>query len=261
MKMKKSGIDAGKKLSLIGGLALFVLYSLDCFVILPVRNMLASDIIYASNLVITNLLSLVSELVEVVAISVFYAALLWVVYRCGSKRGAVMLLIFAAATVYKYAANTAVSWAYDGSVPSSWVWDVVDVVFYTALEMLQMTVVFIFIKSVIMGYTERRDIRLRAAMKAGCESGEVSDEVYPFNCLYKKSNCLLRSAFICAVITVIAKGIGTIISDVWLIALYGLPKDASTWLLMAVNYISKVLFGFVVYFVTVWAMNLLNDKK
>ena len=259
--MKKNGIDTGKKLYLVGGLVLFVLYSLNCFVILPVSNMLASDILYASNLIITNLLSLISELTELVAISVFYAAILLTVYRCGAKKGARALAIFAAATAYKYVANMAVSWAYDGSIPASWAWDIVDVIFFTALEMLQTVIVFVLIKSVIVGYTEKRDMRLRAAEKSGCEVDTVPDDVYPINCLYKKSNCLLRSAFICATVTVIAKGIGAVVSDVWLIAMYGLPEDANTWLLMAINYISKVILGFVVYFVTVLAMNMLNDKK
>ena len=72
---RRSGFDFGKKMLLIGGAALFLLYSLNCFVILPVRNMLANDVIFASNLLVSNIFNVLSQLAEVVAISVFYATL------------------------------------------------------------------------------------------------------------------------------------------------------------------------------------------
>ena len=258
--MKKNQIDFGRRWLLAGTLALFVLYSLNCFVVLPLRNMLSSDILFADNLVIINLVSLLGELIEVAAISFFYAVLLLLIYRCGSKRGALAFIPFAAATVYKYCANTAVSWMYEGSIPSKWAWDIVNVFFYTALELLQLFIVFLFVKGVITLYTEKRDIRLKAARTAGYEGEAIAQDVYPFDRLYDRSNCLLRSAFICALITVIAKEIGSVVSDVWLIVLYGLPEDPITWLFMAVNYISKVILGFAVYFVTVWSMNILNKN-
>ena len=260
--MKKNGIDVGKrKLNLAGGAALFILYSLNCFLILPVRNMLASDVLFASNLVVINLLSLVGELLEVTAISVFYAVMLWVIYRYGSKSATGTITLFVVATVYKYAANTAVSWIYDGSIPTTWAWDIVDVLFYGALEFLQLLIIFAFVKGVITQYTEKRDLILRVAAKSDSDTTSVLECVYPFDCLYKRSNCLLRSAFICAVVTVISKEVGALVSDVWLIAVYGLPEDAVTWLHMLVSYVSKVLLGFVVYFVTVCAMNLLGVEK
>ena len=256
--MMKKRIDAGKKLYIIGGIALFLLYSLNCFVILPVRNMLASDVIFASNILLTNLLALLVELVEVAAISVFYATLLLVLYRFGEKKGAGMLAVYAAAAAYKYAANTAVSWIEDGSIPSAWAWDIANVVFYTALEMLQLLILFALVKRVIVAYTEARDMRNRAILKSGGEA--ENDGVYPFSRLYEKTNCLLRSAFICAVVTVIAKCIGSLISDIWLIALYGLPEEPGTWLMMVVNYLTMVIVGVVVYFVTVAGMNALYEK-
>lgn len=256
--MMKKGIDAGKRLYFIGGLALLLLYSVNCFVILPVRNMLASDIVFASNIVLINLMSLLSELLEVTAISFFYATFLLALYRCGARKGAAMLGIFAAVTAYKYAANTAVSWAYEGSIPSAWGLDIANVLFYVALEMLQLIILYALVQKMITAHTDARDVRNRAIEKAGGQAEK--DRVYPFTRLYEKSNCLLRSALTCAVVTVIAKCLGSLISDIWLIALYGLPEDPSTWLLMAVNYISMAIFGFVVYFVTVAGMNALFDK-
>lgn len=256
--MMKKRIDTGKKLYIIGGIVLFLLYTLNCFVILPVRNMLASDVIFASNILLTNLLALLIELVEVAAISVFYATLLLVLYRFGEKRGVGMLAVFWVATVYKYAANTAVSWIEDGSIPSAWAWDIVNVVFYTALEMLQLLILFAFVKGAIVAHADARDMRNRAILKSGGEA--ESDGVYPFSRLYDKSNCLLRSASICAVVTVVAKCIGSLISDIWLIALYGFPEEPGTWLMMAVNYLTMVIMGVVVYFVTVASMNVLYEK-
>ena len=245
---------------LIGGAALFLLYSLNCFVILPVRNMLANDVIFASNLLVSNIFNVLSQLAEVVAISVFYATLFLLIYRCGEKRGGKAFIVFAAATVYKYLANTAVSWIYDGSIPATWVWDVINVVFFTALEMLQMLVIFLISRGLISAYNEKREIRLKAAEKIGYTSDEYAEGAYPFKMLYDRSNCLLRSALVCAAVTVIAKGIGSLLSDIWLIAMYGFPEVATTWVMMLIGYGMKVIFGVGTYFVTVCAMNVLGKK-
>ena len=135
-----------------------------------------------------------------------------------------------------------------------------NVFFYTALELLQLFIVFLFVRNVITLYTEKRDMRLRAARTAGYEGEATTQDVYPFDRLYDRSNCLLRSAFICALITVIAKVIGSVVSDVWLIVLYGLPEDPITWLLMLISYVFIVISGVAVYFVTVWSMNILNKN-
>ena len=243
------------KLLFVGGAALFVLYSLNCFIILPVRNTLANDVIFASNLLISNTLSLLSQLVEVMAISLFYAALLLLIYHYGEKRSANAFVVFTAVTVYKYLANTAVSWIYEGSIPSTWAWDVVNVLFYTALELLQLFVIFLIVKGIICRYTEIRDIRARAAEKAVLGADVRIEEAYPFKNVYDKSNCLQRSALICAIVTVIAKGVGSLVSDVWLMLLYGLPEDPVTWIMMIISYVIKVILGAVVYFVTVYTMN------
>ena len=259
--MKRSGINSEKRLYLTGGLVLLLLYSLNCFVVLPVCNVLASDVIFASNVVVSNLMSLLGDLVEITAISAFYAALLLTVYKYGAKRGAGALLVFALLTLYKYTANTVVSWAFDGCIPSSWVWDIINVIFFSALEMIQMVIVFSFAKGIITAYTEKRDMRMRAADRLGVERIDAADDAYPFTSLYNKSNCLLRSAFICAVITVIAKVAGSLISDVWVIVLYGLPEDPMTWVTMAISYGSKVIFGVVAYFVTVWGMTFFIEVR
>ena len=256
MKTKKN--DAGRGFLLFGGLALFILYSLNCFLILPIRNVLASDILYASNLVAINLLSLLANIFEVVAISVFYAAMIVTPYLKGANVRSGAIPIFVAATVFKYAANTAVSWIYDGGIPTAWAWDVVNVFFFTALEAVQVLIVYSLVKGYVFENEQRCTLRA-----ASVSEGNTDDGVYPFSALYSRENCLLRSALACAVATFIAKIVGALLSDVWLIIAYGLPEDPVTWLYMGISYVSKIILGIVVYFAVVLAMNpmLVRNKK
>ena len=77
------------------------------------------------------------------------------------------------------------------------------------------------------------------------------------------SNCLLKSAFVCAVVIFVAKLFGALVSDVWLIIVYGAPKDAVTWLYMLLNYLSRIIIAAIAYLAVFISMTFLmkNTKS
>lgn len=249
-----------KRRMLICIISLFAIYSINSLIISPLTVVIANDIVY-SDTPIPTLLGYLSELLELCAIAVCYSVMITVIYDFGKKHIRPVFLVFGAATAYKYVANTLVFWGVSGSIPSLWAWDIVNVFYYTALELLQLLIVCIIVNTVIGRYVDRRKALERAMQKVGeCHEGAIP-KVYPFDKIYDRENCILWSIFFCALVTFTAKLCGALFSDIWLIITYGLPSEPKTWLLMILNYVSKIIFGAIVYFVMYVSVSKLLQKK
>lgn len=258
--MKITGKSVLEKRMLICVISLIAIYSINSLIISPLTGVISNDIVYSDTLIPT-LLGFLSELLELCAIAVCYSVMITVIYDFGKKHVRPVFLIFCSTTAYKYAANMLVFWGISGSIPNLWAWDVVNVFYFTALELLQLFIVYIIINTVIGGYVDRRTALERAMQKAGeCHEGAIR-EVYPFKKIYDRENCILRSIFFCALVTFIAKFCGTLFSDIWLIITCGLPSEPRTWLLMILSYVSKIIFGTIVYFVMYVSVSKLLQKK
>lgn len=249
-----------KRRMLICIISLFAIYSINSLIISPLTSVISNDIVY-SDTPIPTLLGYLAELLELCAIAVCYSVMITVIYDFGKKHIRPVFFIFGAATAYKYAANMLVYWGVSGSIPSLWAWDIVNVFYYTALELLQMFIVYIIVNTVIGKYVDKRTALERAIKKLGeCREGAIR-VVYPFEKIYDRENCILRSIFFCALVTFIAKLCGALFSDIWLIITYGLPSESETWLIMILNYVSKIIFGAIVYFVMYVSVSKLLQKK
>ncbi len=225
-----------------------VAYSVNCFVIPSIIYELDSNVLY-SDTPIPILLDYLNRSIELLAISFSYAVMLCLIFCSGVKAARPVLSVFTAAAVYKYLANTVMSWIDAGSIPSSFAWDIVNILFFATLEFLQILVIYYITKGIICRYTDMLAIKKKSGIEVEC--------VYPFKRLYDKGNCLLHSALICAVTTFAVKLGGVLLSDIWSIIAYGFPNEAVTWLLMLVSYASMTLFGAVVYIAVYFGMSLL----
>lgn len=249
-----------KRRMLICIISLFAIYSINSLIISPLTSVISNDIVY-SDTPIPRLLGYLAELLELCAIAVCYSVMITVIYDFGKKHIRPVFLVFGAATAYKYAANMLVYWGVSGSIPSLWAWDIVNVFYYTALELLQMFIVYAIVNTVIGRFVDKRNALERAVKKVGECQGAALTDAYPFKKLYDRDNCFLRSIFFCALVTFIAKFCGALFSDIWLIITSGLPNEIETWLLMILNYISKIIFGAIVYFVMYVSVSKLLQKK
>ncbi len=241
-------------------ITLFAAYSLNGFLLSPITFAVSGDIIYADT-VIPTLLGIIGELIELVAIAICYAVMISLLYDAGKLHIKPLFWLFLGSTLYKYTANTVISWIMGGSIPSLWIWDVVNILYYTVLELLQLYIVYMASVSVITRYTDKRAIIDKVQKKTGENSISCCPEPFPFNKLYDKENCLLRSAYFCALVTFIAKLSGTLLNDVWSMIVYGLPSVPVTWLLMILNYLSKVIFGAIAYFIIIAMLSRLLNKE
>lgn len=219
-----------------------VIYSLNSLVLLPIGRILTSNVIYA-NSVLPMAIGYIAELLEGVAVALFYGLALIAIYR--GKKSGVVFIAFASLTAYKYLADMAMEWVESGKVSELWIWEIIDVIYFTALEALLLLIVFALSRKIMSGYTDQKLLAERVFEKTG-EAIEYF-RVYPFEKLYDKSNCLLRAVMVCALATVVAKLLGDVVSDVAYIVSYGFPKQGITWVYMILNYASKLIFGIVSY--------------
>lgn len=258
--MVKADKTVLKKWILWSGIVFAVAYSLNCFLISPITSALTNDVVYADT-AIPTLLGYLNELLELGAISFLYAVLLLTVYRYGTGKTAGVFILFAVATLYKYTANTAYTWISDWKLPSLWGWDIVNIFYYTLLELAQLLIIFFLTRRIITRYTDKRLVMERALEKTGDTFTDTAEEAYPFVRLFDMKNCLLRSAFICALVTLVAKLAGSVISDAWLMIVYGAPKESVTWLLMILNYLTRIIMGSVSYMLVLISMIALNRSR
>ena len=192
-----------------------------------------------------------NTLVELFAMAVFYGVLIFGIYKfCPSGfKGAPFIFILT--TLYKYTANVFMDWYKNGSIPLEWIWDVIDVIFYTVLEAIPLLIVLALAKSIFKHHAEKE----RAFAKIG-----KSISVYPFEKIYDKSNPLQKSAFVCALVVFFSKLLGSLTNDIAAIIESGLPKETKTVWLMLTAYISNVIFGLLCFIITSLVLNNLMER-
>lgn len=221
-------------------------YTLYCFVIFPVLTYIGSDIAFEGTAV-PVLVEYLGKLVEALAISVAYAIILCGVFEFSSGNFKGGLLVFVLATLYKYAGNVVMDWATNGSVPASWIWDIVNVLFFTALETVQLLIVWTVIKHFAAKAREK---------DALAEGGAW----YPFGKIYDKSNPCLRASLFCALIVFLSKIFGLLVNDIYSLIVWGLPKKAVSWVIMSAYYLGELLFGIICYVVIIFTVTKLMDR-
>lgn len=244
-----------KRLYLLNAVSFAVCYSVCCFVILPIVFYMDSDIAYESS-VLPSILYYFKVILEIIAVSLAYATAIYGIYRLGNRNFRGIIVVFAASTAYKYFANVLVSWIFtEQSIPVGWFMDIVDVLYFTVLEAVQLLIVFCLAARFIGRYRNRYD----AVARLG-ESVSDGDRVFPLKWTYDKSNCISKSVFVCAVITFAAKTLGTLVSDVWNIILYRLPNSASDIAMMIFAYVLNAVLGALCYFATVFALTVIFER-
>lgn len=250
MKLSQNDLKLRNRLCLLSAVGFAVLYALYCFVLSPLYAAAKSNAAFDGTL-LPDVLYYLGRIAELLAISVSYGAMIYGIYRLSLSRVKLVPIIFLIATLMKYSSNMAVSWILSGGVSEEWLWDIINVLFYTALEVTQLCVVILFVNSVIKKQ-KRRD---NALAGTGNES-----EIYPFRKIYDKKNCLMRSAMISAVIVLVSKIFGQVVSDLYYIIVSGLPTRVNTVIMMLVSYTSNLVFCAVCYFVAVFTVMKLAEK-
>lgn len=226
----KENINNKAARKLYGLVALFfaVAYSIYCFAVLPLYFSLDANVDFANGF-LPDAVGYLGLAIENVAIFTFYGILICGIYRFGYYGFRGIVGVFAAATAYKYTANMLMSWVRGGAIPTTWIWDIVDVVYYTALELVMLWIIIAIVRRLIANSRQ---------------------QIPTFAKLYDKTNPLMRSALVCSIVTVCVKVLGNLVNDVIFIAEYGFDQYFASCISVIFNYISVLLLGLVCYTVS-----------
>ena len=231
--MKENNNKMGaRKLYGLAAACFAVAYSLYCFAILPLYFRLDSDVDFAGGF-LSDAVGYIGVAVENLAIFAFYGFLICGIYRFGYYGFRGIVGVFAAASAYKYAANMLMSWVRGGALPTTWIWDVVNIAYYTALELLMLWIVIAIVRRLIARSREQTPV---------------------FEKLYDSSNPLMRSALVCSVVTVCVKAFGNLINDIIFIVEYGFMSYLGSIISVLLNLASVLLLGVVCYAVSLFVV-------
>lgn len=250
--MSLDDLKAKKKSILLSCVTFAILYSLKCFLISPVRLMMTNDIAYSGS-ALPDILGYLGSTSEVIAMSVCFATIIYGIYNFGKSGAKAGSLVFVLFSLYKYTANMLVAWITDGGVPSEWIWDVANVVFFTAIEAILLAVILLTAGS-ILKKQKAKDAILKKAGKPVC--------IYPFKKIYDRENCLMRLSLSAALVVFCTKIFGLVVNDIYTMAISGLPTKFVTVISMTATYLANLLFGVICYITVIFVLSkLLGDNK
>lgn len=255
-EMKKADKAVLKKWISMSAIVFAVAYSLNCFLISPLTTIISNNVVF-SETVVPRLLEFLGGLIELIAISFCYATLLMSIYKWETQGVSKVFVTFTVATFLKYLVTVVIGWVDEGSVPLMWLLDLVYVLFYTLLELVPLFIIYKICSRIIIKYTDEHNFIKKIADKGGAE---MPRQAYLFDKVYDKKNCLLRSAYVCAIVTLISKLAGRALSDIMIIIDSGLPNEPITLLKMLIAYISMVIFGVMCYMFVYYSISLLSTK-
>ena len=215
-----------------------VAYSVYCFVILPLYFSVDANIDFSDG-VLPELIGYLGVAVENIAIFLFYGIMIFGIYRFGYSAFRGLFAVFGLAATYKYTVNVIVSWIRSGAIPTTWVWDIVSVVYYAALELFMLWIVTVAVRKII---------------------GQGRGQDVMFNKLYDSSNCLMRSAMACSIVTIAVKVFGNVVNDIMLLVDYGFSGYISLLGGVILNYVSALLIGVICYAVAAFTAAQLMAK-
>lgn len=228
-----------KRLYLLAALLSLIFNILLCFVLEPIYTSSSSNVAVMDWLPIV--MYYVCRAVEILSIFITYAIAIYGVYKFGARSFCGMIGIFAASTIVKYLFKTAVIWSYSGAVPLLWYMDLVDVAYFTALEVIQLLVAWALIARVASGKAR--------------EDGEVV-----FRRLYDRENRLMRAALCASIVVLAADLITRLFDDIMTILMFGAPERLMTVVLMVMAYLSTLIFGAICYLVLIFILSRLQGR-
>lgn len=247
MKLDDNKKALRKKLYLFSTVALVAIYTLNGLVVSPIYIGVINNIMYDGSALV-DVLFYLRRLLELVAVAVAYAVLVYGIYRftlSGFKGG---VGIFIGATLYKYSLNAIVDWINNGGIPTTWLIDILYVLYYSILELLQLALVL----AIVCALISRHWKAVEFCKKVG--KTDLVPEIFPFKKLYDKENCLLRSTLACSIVILLISLMTQAINDIMTIEKILDP------LLMIVAYLAEVVLAVICYIVMFVTLNICADK-
>lgn len=227
-----------------------LLYSIYCFAILPwyMDAGVNADIGLVQPIV-PELIDFLAKTVEILAISLFCAVVVYGIYSFGIKDFLGGYLIFCSLCTYKCIANVAADWISSRYIPSDFWLDIITALLNAIVELIPFTVAFFVIRFIV------KKRKLEPQIKVFCEREDKS-----FIQLFDPKDFTVAATMVCSATVLLTKLVGKVFNDALLIIAAGLPADPKTYLYMLLNYSLSILFAVFCYFVMLLVISFLGDR-
>lgn len=171
-----------------------LLYCLYCFVLVPLSIRFANDVVYADT-ALPTVIEIIYDTVEVLAISLSYAVLIYSVYRYGLSGSVASMIVFCVITLFKYFANLSMDWINYGFDVSELAGDLFVILLPFLLEILQYFAVVLISHKIISSYVTAKEKRNLQLIENGKEELSENFGVYPFSGVVNMKNPIMKVAF------------------------------------------------------------------
>jgi len=247
MKLDDNKKALRKKLYLFSAITLATLYTLNGLVVFPIYIGVLNDVMYEGSALIDILRNL-RRLLDMVAVSIAYATMIYGIYRFTFSQLKGNVGIFIGALLYKYALSVMVVWFSEGCIPTTWLIEIFYVLLDGIVEILQLAIVLTAVSSMI----SRHWRAVEYCQKIG--KADLIPEILPFKKFYGKENCLLKSVLTSSLVISLTLLIKRAIKDILTIEKILDP------LLMIVAYLAEIVLAVICYFVMYVTLNVCADK-
>ncbi len=235
--------------------------------IAPLRAITASDIAISSTL-LDDILKYVYDFLALVAYSVTYSLLIFSVFVLDRRHSVRIMVLHILTFFIAIPVNMLMDIPLYGSLGTT---DEIIIVFFVKLTdlifvLLQLLLVYLFALKYANRYLRKIAFASKTAKKAKkAKRGDnviLTDirqeelSVFPINKLFDFKNPILSSALAMSIVIVAVKIITRIINDIS----WGAPTSLGEVAIMAVYYLSDIVYGAVAYFVAIFVFTSLYDK-
>lgn len=180
-------------------LALCCLY---CFVLVPLSLRFATDVVYAST-ALPTVIEMIYDTVEVIAISLAYAVVIYSIYRYTLSESTVTIVIFCLVTLFKYISNLAMDWINYGIDTDELPRDLLLILLPLLLEILQFMLVVWIANRVMVAHRAAVQKKLSLIPSEDRAAVDTDRVVYPFSGIVNMKNPIMRCAFFAGVVIIV----------------------------------------------------------
>lgn len=218
----------------------------------PLYFSLENNTIYRGT-AITITLKYISDLFELISFGSAYAAIIFSLVLLKKKATAFIAISYCALLLIKIPMRLLMNIPLYGTIGTKEeiIADLIALVFYLILELLQLALVFAFVAVCAGNYL--RSVELLT--QKGKTSPHVK-HILPIKKYVDWYNPLLRSAIYSSIIITVFKMVSRIITDIDA----GAPNSFGEVMIMIVNYVADAAYGFAAYILAILIFNLLFEK-
>lgn len=220
---------------------------LNIFCLSPLLFSLENNVVYRGTAIPTTV-RYVSYLLTVLSFTSVYATIILSKILLNKRVTATVSLSYCALLVLKIPATLLISIPFTGAIILA---DVLMLLFYFLLDILQFALIYIFISITTKSYIRSVNI----LTEKGKKSKHIS-HILPISKPFDWYNPLLRTATYMSISISAFRILERLISSIGIIP----PESFGEVMVIIIDYLSDIIFGIVAYIIAIVIFNLLYDK-